>query len=348
MVATLDRQDDAIASTIDSIVGFLDNIEPSLAAWETNATDLAYDLNALRSMGQDFLNRDGPTFPVGNWYDGIVQPTGLENGTKRGLNATGAAVHLIEQKRWPVCVYNLHSIAGGAGQGVKLGTGELPANLIANVGGTVTIGTMVAEATTFGTYSAADVEAGTNAISPLNLVDIVESANRDPILDTSGRRIYGLLQTEDGTDGHTMTDSGATEVQISFVVIASGALQLAAATEMTGKTFDYCHTFQKRFADLTVGELRGGANVDVHARDTENQEGITTEAISSSDTALADTLNATPINAACFKLFLNGVFQDEGTGRDYTRSGGTITWLASSGTAVNMKTSDTLTATYIS
>ena len=86
----------------------------------------------------------------------------------------------------------------------------------------------------------------------------------------------------------------------------------------------------------------------VHARDTENQEGITTEAISSSDTALADTLNATPINAACFKLFLNGVFQDEGTGRDYTRSGGTITWLASSGTAVNMKTSDTLTATYIS
>jgi len=82
--------------------------------------------------------------------------------------------------------------------------------------------------------------------------------------------------------------------------------------------------------------------------ETAQQESVTTENITNTDTALTDTLNATPKNNAWVRLFLNGVLQRQGAGADYTISGITITWLASSGTAVNMKTSDTLDAVYVS
>lgn len=81
---------------------------------------------------------------------------------------------------------------------------------------------------------------------------------------------------------------------------------------------------------------------------TSNQEEVTTQVITGSDTAVTDTLNATPINNAVVKLYLNGVKQQQGAGNDYTISGSTITWLASSGTAVDMDTGDVLIATYLS
>lgn len=84
----------------------------------------------------------------------------------------------------------------------------------------------------------------------------------------------------------------------------------------------------------------------VHARDVHNQENVTSEVITSSDTALADTLNNTPINDASVKLFLNGLLQRQGATFDYSITGSTITWLASSGTAVNMKTNDEILVVY--
>jgi len=83
-----------------------------------------------------------------------------------------------------------------------------------------------------------------------------------------------------------------------------------------------------------------------HARDVEAQENITTEEITGSDTALSMTLGSTPTVAGSVQLWLNGVFQVQGAGKDYTVSGTTITWLASSGTAVDMDTSDVLVARY--
>jgi hypothetical protein len=81
---------------------------------------------------------------------------------------------------------------------------------------------------------------------------------------------------------------------------------------------------------------------------TSNQEDVTTENITGTDTVMTDTLNNTPSPAASLKLFLNGVKQQQGAGNDYTVSGASITWLASSGTAVDMDTSDVLVATYLS
>jgi hypothetical protein len=85
--------------------------------------------------------------------------------------------------------------------------------------------------------------------------------------------------------------------------------------------------------------------------DTPEQEAVTTETITGSDTALADALDNTPlVSAASLQLFLNGVRQKQGAGFDYTvvASTGVITWLASSGTAVDMETTDTLDASYLS
>ena len=78
----------------------------------------------------------------------------------------------------------------------------------------------------------------------------------------------------------------------------------------------------------------------------EVQESITTEAITGTDTALADTLTTAPRTGSVVKLFLNGVQQEEGATKDFTVSSQTITWLASTGTAVDLETSDVLVAVY--
>lgn len=99
-------------------------------------------------------------------------------------------------------------------------------------------------------------------------------------------------------------------------------------------------------ADKTkLNAIASGAEVNT----THRQESVTTETITNSDTVMTDVLNNIPIiSAASLELFLNGVYQKQGAGFDYTvnPTTGAITWLASSGTAVNQQTNDDLWATY--
>jgi len=232
---------------------------PTEAAFETNPANIEDDLNNVRSQLHNLMKNH-----AGNWWDDLNTPSTLDTGSQRGVNDLNTDLHAVEKKRVLSCIWNLHSVTGGALQGVVLGASDLPANLIAAVGAVTTIGTVVATATTFTTFSAADVVAGASSISPKNMVELVDSATRDPILDTSGRRIYGLLQGESGlTDGDTITSTTTNRVQISYVVIVAGVLTLAAATEMSGVTFDYCSVERKRLEDLTEEEFLRGANVDV-------------------------------------------------------------------------------------
>ena len=90
-------------------------------------------------------------------------------------------------------------------------------------------------------------------------------------------------------------------------------------------------------SDLTVSD------------DNITQELITTENISASDTTLADPLSTAPKNALGVVLLLNGVAQSQGAGLDYQLTGGSlvdILWLADTGTAVDMATTDVLLAVY--
>ena len=78
------------------------------------------------------------------------------------------------------------------------------------------------------------------------------------------------------------------------------------------------------------------------------QETLASEVISGTDTALAATLSVGPVSDASVVLRLNGVTQTQGAGADYSVSGQTITWLAGTGTAVDMDTDDELVVTYAS
>lgn len=255
------RQDPQIYSS-DT---YTDSTAPSLANFETNPVHLEDDLNNIRSQLHNFLN-----VQTGNWYDDLVTPSALESGAQRGINDLNSALHAVEKKRVLRCVYGLNSISiAGAGDTFDiLGTGELPGNTTAALGAVTTLGTVVAaHGGTFGTHSLAEV-AGSTAISPKNLVQIVNSTTRDPILDGQDR-IYGLLQAESGlADGGTITDTTTTRVQISFVKVSGNDLVAISSGAMDGVTYDYCYTERVRLEDLNEADFLGGANVDVPAGST--------------------------------------------------------------------------------
>lgn len=115
-----------------------DTVPPTIAAYETNPTEIETDLNNLRSQLQNYLNRNGASFPVGNWYDDLAAPTTFENGVARGLNATNQQLHDLERKRVLVEVFNPNDVPIGVqATGILTTTGALANNE------TVTIGSQV-------------------------------------------------------------------------------------------------------------------------------------------------------------------------------------------------------------
>lgn len=99
---------------------------------------------------------------------------------------------------------------------------------------------------------------------------------------------------------------------------------------------------------MTGGDKQKLDDIETGAtKEVPHQESITTQNVNT-DVALTDTLDAVPKDVAWLLLFLNGVQQVQGAVQDYSISGQTITWLAGTGTAVNMKTSDRLIAYYVS
>jgi len=108
--------------------------------------------------------------------------------------------------------------------------------------------------------------------------------------------------------------------------------------------------------DATTGQARDAENSEAITDQqgnnlgggTPRQETLASQVITGTDTALVATLAFTPVSNASVNLSLNGVQQPQGAGLKYTISGVTITWLASSGTAVDLDTSDSFSASYTS
>ena len=75
------------------------------------------------------------------------------------------------------------------------------------------------------------------------------------------------------------------------------------------------------------------------------QDVIPGEVVTGTDTVLGTALTQTPV-AGSVKLFLNGVLQKEGATFDYTVSGTAVTWLASTGTAVDLDATDEILVKY--
>jgi hypothetical protein len=292
MARTFLRQDTQVRSSDV----YTDNVAPSEANFETNPANIESDLNNIRSQLHNLLK-----VQAGNWWDDISVPSTLEAGTQRGVDDLNDALHLVEKKRVLRCVWGLNSISIAAPGDTFdiLGTGELPGNTTAAVGAVTTLGTVVAaHGGTFGTHALSEV-AGSTAISPKNLVMIVDAVTRDPILD-AGDKVYGLLQGESGlTDGATITDTTTTRVQISFVKINGSGDDLIAISSgaMDGVSYDYCYVERVRLEDLSEQDFLGGAEIDVPTGSTVTRQGG------------YDNQGATPVN-----LTTNATLDLEGAG----------------------------------
>jgi hypothetical protein len=155
------------------------------------------------------------------------------------------------------------TLTGGAGDVSVLTLGQLPANTTAAIGAVTTLGTVAANNPTFPNINLAEV-GGSTAISPKNLAMIVDGSTRDPILSSS-RRIYALFQTESSTDGSTMTGTTPNRAILSYVRLNSigDDLEMCPASDIGGKTINYCSVTRKAMEALTEQDFLTGAETDV-------------------------------------------------------------------------------------
>jgi len=254
---------------------YLDNVAPSLANYETNTSHAEDDFNNLRSMVHNLLKLQS-----GNWYDDIATPTTFvtESPAQRGIDGLGQDLWDIQRqrvlKRRAVVGADIGPIAVNAQHVVLSAAGELPGNTTAAVGAVTTRGTVVAYEASFNTATLTEV-AGGDTLTPKNLCLIIDSGTRDPIVDGSGREVYGLLQSESSTDGHTIGTTTPNRVQISFVVANSTGddLELAAAGVMDGKTIDYKPTERWAFEEIPEHAWLGDDFTDTGAA-SQNRQGI--------------------------------------------------------------------------
>lgn len=259
MARTLFRQESQIRPSF----AYVDNVAPS-ATMESGAASIEDDLNNLRSIAS--LLRDVQT---GNWYDDLaVPPTFVgEGGARRGVQNLNNDLHNIERKRALRYVQRLVDVTVASNANFKvLALGELPTNTTAAVGVVATRGTVAAaHGGVFGTHSLAEV-AGASAIRPKNLIEIVDGSTRDPLL-SDGRTIHALFQTESATDGHTMTGSGPTRAQISFVRInASGDdLEAVPVADIENRVINFASHERLAFKDLDDQDFLKGAGLELSA-----------------------------------------------------------------------------------
>lgn len=245
-----------------------DQLEPDVL-WES-ATTLEDDLNNLRSQIQNMLNRDGDTMPADNWYDNIHTPTTFENGRQRGIDSLNEDLHGLERKRVLTSYVSVSDITVPAAQNWVILSTATQAPNPAGIGKVVALGVTsftgsvaVQHPGTFGTHSLTEVQ-GATAISPKNLLMIVTGSNRDPLLHENSI-IYGLLQTEDGTNGHTLNDIDK-RVQISFVMVdpvTGDDLIAAPASAIENKVVNYVSVVRKALGDLSEQDFLRGAEIDV-------------------------------------------------------------------------------------
>jgi hypothetical protein len=139
MARTFIRQ----ASQIRKSDAYIDNLAPTQANYETGPVTIEDDLNSIRSSLNTLLQNR-----LGNWYDDLVAPSALDNGTQRGVNSLNTDLHALERKRVLVQVANLFDLAVPAGQNfvVISNASALPSNTTAAIGSVTTAGSVFAAA----------------------------------------------------------------------------------------------------------------------------------------------------------------------------------------------------------
>lgn len=152
------------------------------------------------------------------------------------------------------------TLTGGAGDVVILSLGQVPAspNNKAAIGSVTTLGSVAAYVAAFGNNSL-NLVTGGSAVSPKNLATIYDNTTGQ-VIQSSGRQVYALFQSESNVDGSTITGTTPNRVQLSFVRIngADTALEACPSADIAGKTIDYINVIRKYLLGLDEQDfLRG-------------------------------------------------------------------------------------------
>jgi hypothetical protein len=324
---------------------------------QANANDLQVDASEVASNGLEQVSGAGNEHLLqvksdvttgGNVVavDVTANGVGLDvddiDGT--GLEADGSgALRLATQGS---------GIAGGNGSTLSFDAAACDGNGLSGAGNTLTVDS---DTETGGNIQGVNVTANgvgldVSAIAGTNL-EADGSANLRIAASAAGNGLTG-----GGASALAVGQGNGITVNADDVAVNPAALIADGAAEIDGDKLDidwvpsnYTRDSGPAQVDQLyqlTSHLKGIDNFLATAGGTVAQESVTTQVITGTDTALTDTLNNTPSSAATVRLYLNGVFQVQGAGADYTIAGSTITWLASSGTAVDMDTSDVLIAVY--
>lgn len=144
---------------------------------------------------------------------------------------------------------------------------QLPSQTTAAIGSVTTLGTVAATATTFGT-GGLDIVSGSTAVSPKNLMPLVDAdTHLDPIL-IGGKQVFGLFQTESATDGSTMTGTTPNRAQVSFVVRNAAGDDLELVSLPITQGFDFATRERVRLEDLTEQDFLKGVTIEFPAATT--------------------------------------------------------------------------------
>jgi hypothetical protein len=226
---------------------------------ESSAATLLDDLNSLRSQVNNMLNVSS-----GNWYDDV--PT--INSKKRGIYQLNTDLDDIEIK--PLLYHTTAlstDITVPATQNyvvLSVAGSEAPTQSAA-VGAVTTEGAVVASHSgTFGTHSLDEV-AGTSQLLPKNIVE-VRDASTGQRLQSSGRDVFALIQSESSTDGHTFDDT-SNRVQLSFVRYTAGLddLEACPVSDIESEVINYAYPVRIHFDNIPEDAYLSGAFVDLSA-----------------------------------------------------------------------------------
>lgn len=246
MAASLIRQETQIRKS--------DTFSAAVAAgatMESGAVNIEDDLNSLRSQIKRY---SGET----NWYDDI---------TGRTIAGLGTDLTDLEAKRFLFRVQVLTDVSVTAAQNwevLSVVGSETPTETAA-VGAVTTLGSLVAfHSGTFGTHTLDEI-AGANAIQPKNLVVVRDATTGDPI-QSGGKTVWGLIQSEIVTDGHTFNDT-TQQVQISFVIENATADDLIACpvVDIAGKSINYSYVTRINLDAIPEQAFLTGVFVDQSA-----------------------------------------------------------------------------------
>lgn len=191
-----------------------------------SVTSIEDDLNSLRSQ---IKLATGET----NWYDTL---------SGNNLSTVSSDLDTLEGTKilCPVQVLTNVTVGGSDNFAVlSVASSEAPSD-VAAIGAVTTLGAVTAALPgTSGTHSLNEV-AGTNALTPKNLLKIRDASTKDAIT-SGGQEIYGLLQIESAASDGDPFDDTTKQGQISFVIQSGDDLIACPAADIQGKTVEYMY-----------------------------------------------------------------------------------------------------------